>query len=174
MNIVIVAHDQNGLIGKGDGLPWQLPEDLKLFKKYTAGHAVVMGRKTWESLPEQYRPLPHRVNIILSRSMKQNLRDDSLAFVLRKWEQVEGIVREISPEMNVFVIGGASVYDYVLNKSEIKVDRILLSLVDGEHEGDIYFPQLEGLWADAHVSSHEGFNLIEKIRYETCIPLDNR
>lgn len=179
MIIAIVAYDKNKVIGKGDELPWRLPEDLKLFKKHTTGCSVIMGRKTWESIPEKFRPLPNRTNIILTRFPSIHELEDKpeLAtgpFFVNSWEDALTVAKSAHPNKNIFIIGGASIYDYALNKASIKADRILVSCVDGEYEGDVYFPELEGKWIDAPISSHDGFELIEKIRYETCIPLDNR
>jgi dihydrofolate reductase len=176
MIIAIVAHDYKRTIGNGNKLPWNLPEDLKLFKKHTTGHVVVMGRKTWESIPEKYRPLPDRINVVLSTTMKPNLDpDDDEPFVVNNWEQVPGLIEgRFYDHKHIFVIGGASIYDHVLNESSITADRILLSRVKGMHDGDVFFPELKGQWAEVLVSEHDGFNLIEKIRYETCIPLDCR
>lgn len=176
MIIAIMAHDEDWVIGKGNELPWRLPEDLKLFKKHTTGHVVVMGRKTWESIPEKYRPLPNRINVILSTTMESNLSPaEGEPWVVNNWEQVPGLMDDAGySDKDIFVIGGASIYDHVINKSLIPADRILLSLVKGIHEGDVFFPELKGSWADVHVSEHDGFDLIEKIRYETCIPVDGR
>jgi dihydrofolate reductase len=176
MIVAIVAHDYDRVIGKGNELPWQLPEDLKLFKKHTTGHVVVMGRKTWESIPEKYRPLPNRYNIVISRDEDYGFDtyDGDGPMFVPSYEQA--ILQGRLMGEHIFIIGGASIYDYALNqaKPEDRVDRILLSLVDGVHEGDVFFPELNGTWADVHVSEHDGFELIEKIRYETCIPVDGR
>lgn len=181
MIIAIVAYDKNKVIGNGNELPWRLPEDLKLFKKHTTNCPVIMGRKTWESIPEKYRPLPNRTNIVLTRFPHNSTRFSNKKpelstgpFFVDSWEDALVVAKSARPNKNIFVIGGASIYDYALNKASIKADRILLSSVKGEYEGDVYFPELEGEWIDVHISSHDGFNLIEKIRYETCIPLDNR
>ena len=173
MIIAIVAHNKNYVIGKNNKIPWNLPEDLKLFKKHTEGHVVVMGRKTWESLPEKFRPLPNRLNIVMSRSYKNPEHEPNLVKV-GSWDDALLQAQYMSPGKHVFVIGGSEIYDCALNKAKVKASRILLSLVDGEQEGDTYFPKVGGTWIDVDVSSHQGFKLIEKIRYETCIPMDDR
>jgi dihydrofolate reductase len=178
MIIAIVAHDYKRTIGNGNKLPWNLPEDLKLFKKYTIGHAVVMGRKTWESIPDKYRPLPGRLNIVISRDKNYGTNGEdpfSLQFVT-SYEDAIASAKSIEAEGHIFVIGGASIYDYALNQADcdIRPSRILLSRVKGMHDGDMFFPELKGQWAEVLVSEHDGFNLIEKIRYETCIPVDGR
>ena len=172
MIVAIVAHGECGLIGNGNELPWRLPEDLKLFKKHTTGHIVVMGRKTWESIPKKYRPLPNRYNIVISRDENYGFDtyDGDGPMFVSSYEQA--ILQARLMGNHIFIIGGASIYDYAINqaKPEDRVERILLSLVEGTHEGDVFFPKIKGKWADFCVSSHEGFQLIEKIRYETCIP----
>lgn len=183
MIVAIVAYDQDFLIGHGNELPWNLPEDLKLFKKHTTGHVVIMGRKTWESIPEKYRPLPNRYNIVISRDEnygESEIYGDGPMFVTSYEQAILEARKIVGPALDrhIFIIGGASIYDYAINKAkpEDRVERILLSLVKGIHEGDdeVFFPELSGTWVDVHVSEHDGFDLIEMVRYETCIPLDSR
>jgi dihydrofolate reductase len=99
----IVAVDQNLAIGKGGDIPWHVPSDLKFFKAQTQGHAVVMGRKTWESFPR--RPLPGRVNLVLS---KQLVLNEGTAFSRRTLQEV----LDLAPYLNtdLYVIGGRAVY----------------------------------------------------------------
>lgn len=187
MLIAIVAHDENRVIAKDGKIPWKIKEDLKLFRQITTGHSTIMGRKTWESIPEKYRPLPNRTNIVLTKdlnsfaikpvpSSSDNIgrligskhKQQENTWFTTKWDSAIEIAKKYRPGKHIFIIGGASIYDYAIN--EAKIDRILLSLVDGEHEGDVFFPELdENEWMEKSISLHEGFELIEKIRYETCI-----
>jgi dihydrofolate reductase len=124
MITLVVAAADNGVIGKGGAIPWRLPEDLKRFKALTLGHTVVMGRKTWDSLPPKNRPLPGRRNIVVTRYVD--------------W-QAEGAKRATLEESlavgDVFVIGGAEIYRAAL----ARVDRIELTEVHGDFDGDARF-----------------------------------
>ena len=74
--LMIVAVSENNVIGKNGDIPWDIPEDMKHFREKTTGHSVIMGRKTYESLPENYRPLPNRRNIVLTRSGLEDKSED--------------------------------------------------------------------------------------------------
>ena len=135
----IVAMDEGRVIGKNGALPWHLPEDLLHFKARTSGHVVIMGRKTWDSLPEKFRPLPGRTNLVVSRS------PDSLslpASVLRAGS-VEDAIRlardVVGPEQKVWIIGGAEIYRAALPLC----DEVHITLVRGHHDGDATFPAFE-------------------------------
>lgn len=107
MIIGIVAVDRNGAIGKGGTLPWHYSADLKLFKATTTGHACVMGHRTWLSLP---RPLPNRLNIVLSRTAKIEPQESVL--LLRDVAAVLTLAND--PDRDLFVIGGGQVYEAFL------------------------------------------------------------
>lgn len=101
---IIVAHDRNRLIGLDGKIPWHLPEDLKRFKRLTTGNVVVMGRKTWESLPK--RPLPDRINIVLSSQSKLLPG----AWLCRSLKDALDLSSSLYPDKEVFLIGGEQVY----------------------------------------------------------------
>jgi len=130
----VVAMSQNRVIGKDNRLPWKIPEDLKRFKAITLGHPVVMGRKTFDSIG---RPLPGRENWVISK--QENLQiPGALTFpsveaALQHGEE-EGIFDQI------FIIGGAQIYAQTLHR----VERLYLTLVHQEIEGDAFFPEYEG------------------------------
>jgi dihydrofolate reductase len=130
---MIVAQARNRVIGSANDLPWYLPADLKRFKDLTSGHSVIMGRKTYASIIKRLgKPLPNRLNIVVSRDP---------AF------RPEGVVVAASPadalqqagDGEVFVIGGASIYEAMLDAS----DRIYQTQIDAEIPGDAYFPALD-------------------------------
>ena len=124
---IIVAMDDNQLIGKDNGLPWHLPADLGDFKKTTTGKTVLMGRKTYESIG---RPLPNRRNIVISRNS---------AFEAPGCEVVESIDQALAlaqDDPEVMVMGGASFYQQMLPQ----VDRLYITQIEGSFEGDAYFP----------------------------------
>ena len=130
MVAIVVAHAANGVIGRDGDLPWRLPTDLKRFRELTTGHAVVMGRKTWESLPERFRPLPDRRNIVLS----------SDAAYHAEGAEVFGDLSSALAACpgDCFVIGGGVTYEQALPRAA----RVYATRVDAEVEGDTYFPAL--------------------------------
>jgi dihydrofolate reductase len=147
---LIVAMSRNRVIGKQGELPWHLPEDLQHFKKITEGHTVIMGRKTYESIPAKYRPLPHRVNIVISRTMGVQ---DSITVV----RSVEDAIRKGKERgKDVFIIGGGTIYQQALPF----VETMYISFVDKEIEGDTYFPAYdESAWETIHRKSFKKFTL---------------
>jgi dihydrofolate reductase len=136
---LIYARAANGVIGKDGTMPWHLPEDLAHFRTLTQGHPVIMGRKTWDSLPERFRPLPGRRNIVLTRQAHWQApgaeRADGLAHALSLCDQAE----------EVWVIGGAQIYA----QAEPLADRIEVTEIDQRFDGDAYAPQLGAQWLEA-------------------------
>lgn len=128
---IIVAASDNNVIGVDNSLPWHVPEDLRFFKKVTTGKPIIMGRKTHESIS---RSLPDRLNIVISRTMKQG-DIDGLVFSSIK-EALAFLDTEDYRE--VVVIGGASIYHETLDM----VDRIYLSRIHITCEGDAFFPEI--------------------------------
>ena len=121
--------DENDAIGKDGKIPWHHPEDLKHFKKNTTGHSVLMGRKTYESLPGDFRPLPERENIVLTRSNPD--LDESVKIANSLAQAYKAAENEI-----LFIAGGASVYEQTLDNA----DKIILTHIPGTHDGDTFFP----------------------------------
>ncbi|PIR38781.1 MAG: dihydrofolate reductase [Candidatus Zambryskibacteria bacterium CG10_big_fil_rev_8_21_14_0_10_42_12] len=125
---IIVAMDRNGLIGNKNALPWpRLPADMKWFRSHTLNKSVIMGRKTFESIG---KPLPHRENVVLSRSQ------DEIAGVV--------IAADLETALNLvqfepIIIGGRAVYEASLPL----VSRFIVTHIDGEFEGDTFFPSLD-------------------------------
>jgi dihydrofolate reductase len=130
MIILIAAVAKNGVIGKDNALPWHLPEDMKHFKALTNGHAVLMGRKTWESLPPKFRPLPNRRNLVLTRDRHYDAPGATVVHSLDDAAKVS------SGETALFVIGGAELYAHALPRA----DRFELTEIDAAFEGDAHFP----------------------------------
>ena len=132
---IIVAYSENRVIGKDGSIPWHFPEDLKYFKEKTTGSAVLMGRRTFESLPEGAKPLPERLNIVLTSSPDEISEDVSVASSLEEvWE-----IAEESEYEELFIAGGASVYSQTIDE----VDLMLVTIVKKEFEGDSYFPEFK-------------------------------
>ena len=142
--MMIVAMDEEGIIGKDETLPWKLSNDLKRFKKLTISdgfNAVVMGRKTWESLPNGFRPLPERLNIVMSRDTKWS--DDGAEIALYPGRAIEIAYANGCDEL--WIIGGSQIYElYLTHVEEIHVTR-----VHTKNSGNISFPDLDWLnWTE--------------------------
>jgi dihydrofolate reductase len=132
---LIVAMAKNGVIGRDNRLPWRLPADLAHFKRVTMGKPMVMGRKTWESLPGL---LPGRRHIVVTRDKDYRAQGCTLVHSLDQALEAAGEVPE------VMVVGGGTVYERMLARA----DRLYLTLVDVEVEGDARFPEID--YADWH------------------------
>lgn len=132
----IAAIGNQRQIGKNGDLLWDIPADLKRFQKLTNNKAVIMGRRTWESLPEPARPLPNRENLVLTRNENYDADgaavchdlDEALSYA-KNWSQK-------SNQSELFVIGGESTYQQALPKT----DTLYLTLVDSDQNGDTHFP----------------------------------
>ncbi|MGB3626614.1 MAG: dihydrofolate reductase [Henriciella sp.] len=134
---LIVARSRNGVIGKDGDLPWHLSGDLALFKTSTSGKPIIMGRKTWESLPR--KPLPKRTNIVLTRDWAYAAIG---ARVYSSFSAAVAAARAIAAkdgEDEVFVIGGASLYERAIEMA----DRLYITEVDADIEGDTCFPEFD-------------------------------
>jgi dihydrofolate reductase len=127
---VIAAVARGGVIGRDGGIPWRLPEDMGRFRELTVGHAVVMGRRTWESLPDRFRPLPGRTNVVVTRNRDWSARGAHRA------GSVEEALDLLDSEPQVFVIGGGEIYTAALPF----VDELLLTELDADIAGDTTFP----------------------------------
>jgi dihydrofolate reductase len=130
--ILIAAVARNRVIGKDNRLLWNLPEDMAHFKALTAGHAVLMGRKTWESLPERFRPLPGRHNIVISRQAGYAAPGADLA------DSLETGLQRASTAERLFIIGGEQIYRQALPLA----DRLEITEVDLAPDGDAWFPEI--------------------------------
>ena len=148
MNInMIFARSANGVIGNNNALPWHLPEDLAHFKKLTLGCPVIMGRKTWESLPPRFRPLPGRTNVVITRQADWHAAGAQSAGSLA---DALAICKAAS---DVWIIGGAQIYA----QAEPLASRIEVTQIDKHFEGDALAPTLGSQWQQSlkedHVSS---------------------
>lgn len=165
---MIVAVDEKLGIGKNNSLPWRLPSDLKFFKQKTltasAGkkNAVIMGRKTWDSLPEKVRPLPGRVNIVVSRQKELDLASDALlANSLAEALELCSTNKEVE---TVFVIGGSSLFKEGLEHRGL--ERVYLTSIHSDYACDCYFPDYEqklNLLSQSELFSENGVNFCFKV-----------
>jgi dihydrofolate reductase len=136
MVTLVVAHARNRVIGRDGDLPWHLPSDLQHFKGLTTGGTVVMGRKTYESIPARFRPLPGRRNLVLSRTP---------GLALDGAEVFGGLDAALEAcGHDCFVIGGGATYAEALAVA----DRVVATELEADVEGDTSFPELDGAqWA---------------------------
>ena len=149
MNInMIIARAANGVIGKNGALPWHLPEDMAHFKRLTLGWPVIMGRKTWDSLPGRFRPLPGRANIVITRQPGWNeagaLPAGSLA----------GALKLCGDAGEAWIIGGAQIFADAAPLAH----RIEVTEIAQDFDGDVFAPPLSEEWREtarqAHVSGN--------------------
>ncbi len=136
INLIAAIGSRDRALGKGGHLLWHLPDDMRRFKELTTGHPVIMGRKTWESLPERFRPLPGRTNVVVTRQASYEAPGavvaDSLPAARAAAARAEGADE-------VFVIGGGELYAAAL----LLADRLYLTLVDDIADADTFFPEYE-------------------------------
>lgn len=159
---IIVAVTNNLVIGKGNDMPWHLPSDLKHFKTVTNGSCVIMGRKCWESIPEKFRPLPNRVNIVITRN--ENYEANGAAAL----SDLDGLLTKLKDNGEsdeVFVIGGAEIYKLAFKYAE----KVFITRILADIDGDIL---LEGLNMDEWETVTSD-NILEengyKFKFETLL-----
>ncbi|BCN39943.1 dihydrofolate reductase [Alicycliphilus denitrificans] len=144
---LIYARAANGVIGKDGAMPWHLPEDLAHFKRLTQGHPVIMGRKTWDSLPVRFRPLPGRANIVVTRQADWNEIGAQRASSLR-----EALSMAEQTDSEAWIIGGAQIYAQALPLAS----RIEVTEIGRDFDGDAHAPQLGPEWQEVARSRHVG------------------
>lgn len=138
---IIVAMSKNRVIGNNNSLIWKLPADLKRFKELTTGNTIIMGRKTYESIG---KTLPNRQNIIVTRDESYSVNGCETAPSIEK-------AIEMSNSENIFIIGGGEIYSQSLSIS----DKIYLTLIHKEFEGDTYFPEIGDEWIKVNREDHQ-------------------
>jgi len=132
---IIVAVSEDWGIGKDNELLWHISEDLRRFKRLTSGNTVIMGKKTWESLPR--RPLPERKNIVLTDNPNESIENSVTAYSL------EDALNKCLPDEEIFIIGGGSIYRQFLPIA----DRLYITHVHKKAPADIYFPEIDqSIW----------------------------
>lgn len=164
---IIVAVDENNVIGKDNALIWHLPADMKFFKEKTTGHSVITGRKNYESIPEKFRPLPNRTNIIITR--QKNYHAPGAIIVGSIDEAIEKAKQTGDEE--IFIIGGAEIFQQSMHLT----DKLYLTKIYHSFEGDVYFPMInsnewketeykKGIVDEKNKYPHDFF-VYEKIRH---------
>ncbi|MBT4377050.1 dihydrofolate reductase [archaeon] len=146
MNLTLIAaFSKNNVIGIESRIPWKISDDIKHFKELTIGHPVIMGRKTYESIPEKFRPLPGRKNIVLSR---ENSFNENIYLAKNMEEALQFTNGNLT-----YVMGGGEIYNLFLPLS----NKMELTKVDKNFEGDSFFPKID--WND--------WNLVNSIEKQT-------
>jgi dihydrofolate reductase len=155
--VLIAAFAQNRVVGINNALPWHLPEDLKYFKRTTSGKAIIMGRKTYDSIG---RPLPNRTNIVITRNSEFKADGVQVVSSLKAAIELAKEVNFINGVDEVMIIGGASIYQESLPVAE----RLYLTHVHANVEGDAYFPEVDfSQWQE---SSRDDYSASDKNPYD--------
>ena len=145
---MIFARAANGVIGNNNALPWHLPEDMVHFKRLTSGCPVIMGRKTWDSLPPRFRPLPGRNNIVITRQLAWQAPGAQTASSLPE------AVALCEASQQVWIIGGAQIYA----QAEALARRIEVTEIAQDFEGDAFAPVLGTQWHEIAREDHVSIN----------------
>ena len=145
---LIYARAANGVIGLNNQMPWHLPEDLAHFKRTTLGCPVLMGRKTWESIPAKFRPLPGRANLVITR--QPDWQADGAHVVHSLEEGLTLALAHCSEGKDLWVMGGAEIYAQAASIAE----EAVVTEIEADYEGDAFAPQLGAGWQEISRESH--------------------
>lgn len=141
----VVAMDENRVIGRDNDLPWRLPDDMGWFREKTMGKPCIMGRKTYDSLPDRFRPLPGRLNIVVTRNRDYHAPG---AVVV---DSIEAALRAAGDAEEIIIVGGGELFRRLLPV----VDRLYLTKVQGTVEGDVFFPPFDmAQWSEQFRQEH--------------------
>src|SRR6185436_18597811 len=151
---LVAAVAKNGVIGASNALPWYIPEDLKHFKQVSTGKTVLMGRNTFDSIMERLKkPLPDRINVVVTRNLDFKAPDGVLVF-----RDLDSALTYLSDRDEVIVAGGGQIYTQTINRA----DKLILTEVDKEIEGDVYFPEYDkNAWKETQREDMNGFSWVE-------------
>ena len=151
---LIVAMTKDRVIGVDNHLPWNIPEDRKLFKNIVYNHPVIMGRKTYFSIPDKFRPLPNRINIVVTSG---DYSEEGVFFV-HSFEEALEKARSYNKE--IFIIGGSGIYEHFLPSA----DYLYISHIKKEYSGDAFFPEVD--WSEWEVVEEKDFDEFVFRKYE--------
>jgi dihydrofolate reductase len=138
---IIVAMDEKRGIGKNSSLLFKIPEDFKRMSAITSGHPIIMGRKTWESIPENRRPLPRRYNIVITRDLRfkiDDLREGEGFGIVNTLENAIEKAKKSPGSEEIFIFGGGQIFKEAMEKG--LVDKLYLTIVEGDYGADTFFP----------------------------------
>ena len=175
--VLVVAADENNVIGLDGGVPWHYPEDVRQYKARIAGHPIILGRRTFDSM----KPIPDCYTVVLTGDGSRSASSDTVEYATTPQIAVEAAARagateafagdasraDNSPPVT-YVIGGEAVYDLFLPFA----GRVFLSRIHERNEGDRYFPDLGEEWTELSRESHDGFDVIE-YQQSSPRPLDD-
>lgn len=160
--IVLIAAvaEKNRVIGRDKDLPWHIPEDLRHFKRLTTGHPLLMGRKTFESIVHQFGgPLPDRRMMVLTSQGSLEAYPE-----IETYASLDEALAAIDPSGTLFIGGGGEIYNQFLEEA----DRLELTLIEGDYEGDTYFPEFQHLvgevFEEVNSDERDGFRFITYAR----------
>jgi dihydrofolate reductase len=157
--IIIAAMAENRVIGKNNVIPWSLKEDMAHFRKLTNGFPCIMGRKTWESLPK--KPLPGRLNIVVSKTMTQGVVNDVVAENVKFFPSLSAAIEYCFGYEKNFICGGQTIYKQALGFA----DKIELTVIHKQYEGDTFFPEIEtACWRQSNAEDFDTFSFITYTR----------
>ncbi|MBU0540676.1 dihydrofolate reductase [Patescibacteria group bacterium] len=161
MIAIICAVADNLCIGKNNALLWNIPEDMKRFRDLTTGKTVIMGRNTWFSLPEKFRPLPNRKNVVLTFEP-----DDVFPDGVESYSKLEDAVAAHANEPEVMIMGGAMIYAAAMPLAE----RLYITHVHQSPDGDVFFPVIDpAVWQETAREDHEGFSFVTYDRKQKTV-----
>jgi dihydrofolate reductase len=151
MITLVAAVARNGCIGKDGTLPWRIAEDMQRYRRITMGKVVVMGRKTWESIPAKFRPLPGRINVVVTRNPDYPVPDG-----VERAPSLEAALAAHARE-EVIVNGGGEIYARAMPRA----DALDITHVDRDVDGDTFFPAVDPVvWRETWREDHEGFAFV--------------
>ncbi|AJT41775.1 dihydrofolate reductase [Psychromicrobium lacuslunae] len=156
---MIWAQTQRGIIGAGGTMPWHVPEDMAHFKRTTSGHPVIMGRRTWLSFPQKFRPLVDRSNIVLTSDPDWANTDEATgATVVATLSEALAAAEHSPGAEEIWIIGGGQVYAQALDLATLAV----ITMIDSEVEGDTFAPKLGPEWQLERSEPETGWHLSAK------------
>ncbi|MDO8599125.1 MAG: dihydrofolate reductase [bacterium] len=151
MIALIAAVAKNNCIGSDGKLPWHIPEDFAHFKQHTTGKVVLMGRKTWESLPPKFRPLPNRTNVVITRQKEYDVPPG-----VEVYPAIDDAIAAHTAD-DTYVIGGAQLYEQTIGRA----DRLIITHIDRTVDGDAFFPVIGAPpWCEVAREDHDGFSFV--------------
>ena len=162
--ILIAAMSQNRVIGRDNGLPWNVRGNLARFKEMTMGWPCIMGRKTWESLPK--KPLPGRLNIVVSKTLRDLPESGNPEGNVKVCASIPQALEFCKDYKKIFICGGGSVYAQALPLA----DKIDLTLIPGNYDGDVFFPEIDPFfWKKDNTVNFDNYSIIIYIRIRRAV-----
>jgi dihydrofolate reductase len=162
INIIAAIQSKDNGLGYKNDLLYQLPEDMKHFRDTTSGHVVIMGRKTWESIPEKFRPLPNRDNIVITRNTDYVATG---AIVVHALEEAILLAKNNFPEKEIFIVGGGEIYKQALPLA----GRLYLTLIDGDKLADVFFPEYKDIFTHEKILQKKAPSFTTGLQYSISL-----